>query len=292
VRKRGLETSEAARLLAEAAGVDPRDVGYAGRKDKHAVTTQWLSLPREPVDPGDERLQILEVARHPHKLRTGHVRGNRFAIRVRDVDAAAAERLPALRERLLAGVPNYFGTQRFGHEGRSLGDAARILRNARVRDPRFAASVAQSAVFNRWLGDRVADGRLHALVPGDVLRKRETGGMFASADAEADAPRVAAGEVDPAGPMPGARMMPASGEAAERERRALEALAFDEQALRQLGRFAPGTRRVARLVPADLDLRLDGADLVAAFTLPSGSYATVVLGELVHPAADLRAPFE
>ncbi len=280
------------RLLAEAAGVDPRDVGYAGRKDKHAVTTQWLSMPREPVDPGDERLSLLAVARHPHKLRTGHVRANRFVIRVRDVDPAAAERLPALDERLRAGVPNYFGPQRFGHEGRSLGDAARILRNARVRDPRFAASIAQAAVFNRWLGDRVMDGRLHALVPGDVLRKRETGGMFRSDDAEADAARVRAGEVDPAGPMPGAKMMPASDEAAAREQRALDALGYDEQALRQLARFAPGTRRVARLVPADLDLRLDGADLVAEFTLPSGSYATVVLGELVHPAADLRAPFE
>jgi tRNA(Glu) U13 pseudouridine synthase TruD len=87
-------------------------------------------------------------------------------------------------------------------------------------------------------------------------------------------------------------MMPAGDEAAERERRALDALAFDDLALRQLGRFAPGTRRVARLVPADLDLRLDGADLVAEFTLVSGSYATVILGELAHPEVDLRVPGE
>lgn len=288
VRKRGLETAEAREMLARAAGVDPRDVGFAGRKDKWAVTTQWFSLPAEPVDPGDERLDILERARHPHKLRIGHVRANRFRVRLRDVDPAADDRLPALRAALAAGVPNYFGPQRFGRDGRSLEDARRLLAGRRVRDPRFAFSVLQAAVFNRWLGDRVADGLLHRVLEGDVLRKRETGGLFTCADPAVDQARADAGEIDPTGPLPGPKARPATGPAADREAAALAALGLTADALRPLARFGPGTRRPARLVPEDLDLTLTGPDLIATFTLPAGSYATVVLGELAHPPGDLR----
>lgn len=288
VRKTGLETREAQDLLAGAAGVDPRDVGFAGRKDKHAVATQWFSLPKTPVDPGDPRLEVLEIERHPHKLRVGHVKANRFCVRVRGVDAEAEARLPALEAHVRAGVPNYFGPQRFGHGGRALEDGLRLLRKARVRDPHFAASIVQSAVFNRWLGDRVAAGLLDTLVPGDVLKKRETGGLFRSTDAAADAPRLAAGEVDPTGPLPGPKGMAAGEAALASEQAALDALGLDEGALRQLARFAPGSRRVARLVPEGLSLRLEDGDLMAEFTLPSGSYATVVLGELCHGPADLR----
>jgi tRNA pseudouridine13 synthase len=288
VRKRGIETWEAQELLAAAVGLSPRDVGFAGRKDKHAIATQWFSLPAEPVDPGDPRLELLESARHPHKLRIGHVRANHFRIRLRDVTPDNAERLPALRARLEAGVPNYFGPQRFGTGERALADAERLLRRQRVRDPRFSASVVQAAVFNRWLGDRVADGLLHRALPGDVLKKRETGGLFRCTEPDVDQARLDAGEIDPAGPMVGAKALAAADEAAAREAAAIEALGLTPDALRGIGRFAPGTRRVARIVPADLELTPDGPDLIVAFTLPSGSYATVVLGELAHPAADVR----
>lgn len=283
VRKRGLTTPALVSMLARAAGVPARELGVAGRKDKHAVTTQWLSLPAEPRPPDDPRVELLEVARHRHKLRTGHLKGNVFHLRLRGVHPEAAARLPALEAELRRGIPNYYGPQRFGGAG-SLEEALAFARQPkkRVRDPWFLASVAQSAVFNLWLGARVRDGLLHRALVGDVLRKRETGGLFVCTDATTDELRIAAGEVDPTGPMPGAKTMAAAGEAAEREAAASLRLDLGGDTLRALGKFAPGTRRVARLVPADLELALDGSDLRLAFFLPAGSYATTVLDELAH----------
>lgn len=288
IRKTGLSTPEAVDLLAAAAGVDRREIGYAGRKDKHAVTTQWLSLPAPPVAPADPRIELLETARHGRKLRLGHLAANRFTIRLVALHDDAPARLPALVAAIAHGVPNYFGPQRFGRFG--LRDALNFARDPRrrVKDPRFFASVLQSAVFNRWLGDRTRDGLLDVALAGDVLRKRDTGGLFTCADAAEDTARVAAGALDPMGPLPGPKLMPAHDLAAEREQTAAAAYGTD-LALGAIGRFAPGTRRVSRLVAEDLDLRWEGASLVARFTLPAGCYATTLLAELCHPATgDLR----
>lgn len=297
VEKRGLSTGAVRELLARAAGVRPADIGVAGRKDTQAVTRQWFSLPCPPVDPEDPGVRLLGPAqRHGNKLRTGHLRGNTFTIRLVALDADAEARWPALQAALASGMPNYFGEQRFGRGARNLPDALDFLADPRrrVRDPEFLASVVQSAVFNRWLGERVADGTLDRAHEGDVLRKRETGGLFVCTDPETDTARVAAGEVDPTGPMPGAKTMPATGPAAEREARALAALGLSEKALATLHRFAPGTRRVARVVPEGLSLIFKEREAEVRFTLPAGSFATVLLGELCHPAGSLRpeAPIE
>lgn len=280
VRKQGLGTPEVVRLLANAAGCGSRDVGFAGRKDKHAITSQWISMPVEPVDPGDARVELLEVSRHGNKLKLGHLRGNRFQIRLVDCEAPA-ERLPALLDRVAQGIPNYFGPQRFGR-GDALQQGMGLLENPkrRVRDPRFLASVVQSAVFNRWLADRVQDELLSVALLGDILKKRETGGLFECEDITVDVPRVTAGELDPTGPMVGPKMRAATGPAGERELAAFAAFGLDDPVrVRTLGRFAPGTRRVARLVPADVSYTL-GPDLVLRFTLPKGAFATTLLAEL------------
>lgn len=275
VRKRGLTTGQAKRLIAEAAGINERDVGSAGRKDKHAVTTQWLSLPAEPVAPEDARIEILSAARHEKKLRMGHTRGNRFRLRLSGLDPAAQARWPAIEAALQAGIPNYFGVQRFGRH--NLGKALALLENPkrRVKDPRFLASVLQSAVFNRWLGARVAAGALHTALPGDVLQKRETGGMFESEAPSVDAPRVASGEVDPTGPLPGPKCRGGGG---------LDWYGLDDpDRQRTLARFAPGGRRIARIVPGDLAIEWLPDDAAwISFSLPKGAYATVVLGEITH----------
>lgn len=295
LRKTGLSTPAVRQALSRAAGVDPRDVGFAGRKDTHAVTTQWFSLPAKPGAAAPEiapieGVEILESARHGRKLRLGHLAGNRFTIRLVGVDPAAGERLPALVAALAGGLPNYYGAQRFGAEGRSLRQALAFADRPRrrVRDPKFLASVLQSAVFNAWLGDRVVDGLLDDAIGGDVLRKRETGGVFVCIDPTADGPRVAAGEVDPTGPMPGPKLMAAEGPAAEREAEAAARFGTDLE-LGALRRFAPGTRRVARVVPEDLEWAADGADLTVRFTLPAGAFATVVLAELTHADAPIPA---
>ena len=292
VRKRAIGTPQVRHLLADAAGINERDIGVAGRKDFDAVATQTFSLPVEPVDPDDPRVELLERTRHGNKLRMGHLLGNRFTIRLREVHPDAASRLPALLELIRRGIPNYFGDQRFGTGDRTLEQAYQLLRNPRrrVRDPRFLASAFQSHVFNVWLTARLTDDLLHTTLLGDVLRKRETGGLFDCTEPEVDQPRMDAGEIDPTGPMPGPKMRATDHDAAARELEAFDHCGLDPPTLEALSRFGSGTRRVARLVPGDLELNLEGSDLLASFTLPKGAFATVVLGVLARPNGPLRAP--
>jgi tRNA pseudouridine13 synthase len=128
LQKRGMTTRDATLALARAAGVEERDIGYAGMKDKHGVTSQWLSLPGTAT-PSDSwtlppELTVLESSRHGNKLRTGHLRGNRFRIGLTGTGPGAAEHARALLAHLAErGHANYFGSQRFGREGRNLEDA-------------------------------------------------------------------------------------------------------------------------------------------------------------------------
>jgi tRNA pseudouridine13 synthase len=122
--KRGVTTPQAVERIARALAVQPRDVGVAGMKDRHAVTRQWISLP-PPVTPEAVRalvledIAIVEVARHNHKLRTGHVRTNRFLLVVRGVEPDGAQRARTILAHLAAapGAPNWYGEQRFGRDG-------------------------------------------------------------------------------------------------------------------------------------------------------------------------------
>jgi len=317
IEKRGLTTPAAVDALARAVSVKSRDVGWAGMKDRHAVTRQWLSLP-PPVTP--ERaaavsipgLTVLEAHRHPHKLRTGHLRGNRFVLRVRGVgDADAAARraraiLTALAE--APGAPNWYGEQRFGRAGDNADAGKRLVlgldgggggggrRPARGADRhrRLLVSAFQSELFNEWLRRRLADGLYRRVIAGDILQKRRSGGIFGTDDPTVDQARVVSGEIAVTGPMFGHAMRaPAPGSlAAERE---AEILAWAGVALddfRRVGALAEGTRRPLAVELDDVAVAV-AADVVGAvdvsFTLPSGAYATTVMREVMKtdaPAAD------
>lgn len=134
IEKVGLSTVQAAANVAQALNVRRRDIGYAGLKDARAVTRQWFSV--EHVDPARvvaldvPRVRVLQVTRHGNKLRLGHLRGNRFVIRVRHVDAARFDELEAgLRRLCRLGVPNYFGRQRFGGRGDTWALGRALLRD-------------------------------------------------------------------------------------------------------------------------------------------------------------------
>ena len=298
VEKRDRTTRDVVRHLARALGVPERDAGYAGLKDRAAVTTQWLSFPvaRDPdpaalAAPG---LRVLAASRHQNKLRPGHARGNAFTVAVRGGDLgrarACAEALAA------AGLPNFFGPQRFGQDGANaaLGrallspepgpEARRAARDRFTR--RFALSALQSALFNRWLAERLADGLFAAALAGDALKKLDTGGVFTCEDPAVDTARVAAFEVSPAGPMFGHKLRLAGGEPGAREARLLAAEGLRLEDFERGGGEAEGTRRAARLrVAPALSPLADGYQ--AAFELPRGAYATVVMRELMKEEADL-----
>lgn len=298
VEKRGRTTPDVLRALARALGVAERDAGYAGLKDREAVTTQWLSFPvakdPDPAALGAPGLRVLDVSRHANKLRTGHVRANRFSIGVRGGDLPRAR---AAAEALLArGFANFFGPQRFGTEGRNAEVGKALLTGAPLPEARRAArdrflrrlslSAYQAQLFNRWLSERMADGLFAAALRGDVMKKLDTGGLFSCEDPAVDGPRVERFEISPAGPIFGHKLRPATDDALVREERVLAAEGMTLEAFARGGGEAEGTRRAARLrVVVTLEPLAGGYR--AAFELPKGSYATMVMRELVKGDAAL-----
>jgi tRNA pseudouridine13 synthase len=291
VEKRGRTTAEVAAEIARELGARERDVGTAGLKDKRALSMQRISVlcrasPQEALRLQGRGFRVLAAARHGNKLRPGHLRGNRFRIVVRGVVPEALSRARAICARLAEiGVANLFGPQRFGRYGdnAALGRAI-LLRERQVRDRflrRIALSALQSELFNRCLAARIADGLFATAIDGDVLKKRATGGLFVCEDPLADSARVLAGELDPAGPLPGHSLFASRGEAARREQAVLAGSQIDPGSFASAGDEMQGARRPYRIVPDELQVEPAGDDaLVVSFALPKGSYALSVLREI------------
>ncbi|HJK94465.1 MAG TPA: tRNA pseudouridine(13) synthase TruD [Polyangiaceae bacterium LLY-WYZ-15_(1-7)] len=290
LRKRDLTTKRAVELLCRALGADPRQAGWAGMKDRHAVTTQWVSVfgvsPEDARGAEVEGLEVLEAHAHGRKRKPGQLRGNRFELVVRDVPEDA---LPALREALetlvARGAPNAFGAQRFGRDGDNVAKARAWLveggRPPRGRfEKRLYVSALQSDAFNRALAERLEEGSFDRPIDGDLFRKEDTGGLFVSDDLARATERCAAWEISPTGPMFGRKMRAPEGEAGAREARLREALGLDDAVLARFGKLGLGTRRPYRVRVADAELAPAEGGVRLAFALPSGAYATVVLGEL------------
>jgi tRNA pseudouridine13 synthase len=292
LEKRSLSTPDMVRRIAEAAGVDSRDIGYAGLKDKHAITTQWLSLPGRAQAPETwslpEAIRLLRVSRHANKLRTGHLNGNRFRITLSGVEADALPRALAIAERLRTqGMPNYFGAQRFGRGGENVERALSWLAGGgRARLPPFLLklypSVVQSELFNRYLTLRRELGLERTLV-GEVVRLEGSYASFVVEDPEAETRRLIARDVHLTGPMIGPKMRPAHGRPLELEAEVCAALGVDARVQRVLEKFAPGARRDLVVFPKDLQLGAgEPGRLWLEFSLPAGSYATILVRELVR----------
>jgi tRNA pseudouridine13 synthase len=297
IEKRGLTTQEAVGRLARALGVTVDDCGYAGLKDRQAVTRQLISVPAraEPrlsdVSQGASLpLQVLWAKRHGHKLRTGHLQGNRFRVRLRTVrDRAAAEAVvAALKKR---GVPNYFGDQRFGRaddnaqKGKALLLGQRLERAPSRFQRKLFLSAYQSLLFNRALARRLESGTFARALEGDVLRRADSGGLFVCTDPLVDQPRVDRFEVSPSGPLFGPKMRVAEREVARGEQALLEEEGISVETFRHGRGETEGGRRAFRLQLQGCALTPEGEDLWLSFELPRGSYATVVLREICKPLA-------
>lgn len=308
IEKRDLSTADAARLLGRALGVPERSIGYAGQKDRRAVTRQWLSLhlpgktiPSERFPQDDQRLRVLEASRHGNKLRTGHLEGNRFELTLRRLDVdleEAVQRAGAVVAALERdGLPNFFGEQRFGRDADNALLGAGLLglcdhpalRKARGDRhlKRLALSALQSELFNRCLAERLGDGTWRRAEDGDVLRRRESGGLFVSADPATDQARLDSGELDVTGPLPGWRERPqAAGRAQAREDAVLAAAGVPRESLARGGDETLGARRPYRVPLAEAKVAPSGSEaLILSFFLPAGSFATRVLDEVMKSAA-------
>jgi tRNA pseudouridine13 synthase len=297
IEKRGLTTFDAIARIARAFGLAPRDIGYAGLKDRHALTRQWVSLPGVTAERAlaiaDADLKVLQAVPHPHKLRLGHLRGNRFEVTLTG-DATEGERA-GFRARFDAlaasGVPNRFGAQRFGAGGDNAAVGLALLRGERrerdKRRRRLLLSALQSAVFNRALELRAASGDLAQVRGGDVLQKTDSGGLFVTTDPAVDQPRVDRGEVIPTGPLPGGREIEPPPDTPSRaiDDEAIASVGATREDFSRAGRELPGARRAVLLKAGDPVLELpptpDGPVRVR-FSLPSGGYATVFVDALLQ----------
>lgn len=300
VEKREITTPALVRQIAQALQISPRDVGSAGRKDKYALARQTLSVwnvpPERLMNLELENARVLWARRHTNKLRVGHLLGNQFTLRIRDVHPDAASRAGAILEVLARrGVPNGYGRQRFGNRGDNdkIG-LALVRRDWEVLDwrgihtpsygqRRFYVNALQSALFNRYLAVRMREEIMDDLLPGDIAKKHETGGMFTVEEVEQERPRVAAWEISATGPIYGYKMMKAQDETAALEARVLDEIGLALEDFRPVK--AKGSRRALRYHPADLDWRVEDDALVVTFFAPKGAYATLFLRELMKSDA-------
>lgn len=294
IEKRGLNTAFVARHLAQWAGVGEVAIGYAGLKDRHAVTRQRFSvhLPKKVApdlaalgfEHGEERLTLVEHAWHAKKLPRGALAGNRFVLALRDVaggrDAIEA-RLRAIADR---GVPNYFGEQRFGREGDNVAGALAMFAGRRVRREQrtLLISAARSELFNRVLARRVETGSWDRPLEGEVWMLDGSRSVFGPEPLNASLEqRLAAFDIHPTGPLWGRGDLRTIGEAGALEQEVLATV--DALALRA-GLEAEGLRherRALRLRPGAMAWRWRDDDVLeVSFELPAGAYATVVLAEL------------
>ncbi len=288
IEKRGANTEWVARAIADFAGAQQVDVGFAGRKDRHAVTRQVFTVRvprRTDIDWADfspAGVTVLSHTRHARKLPRGALSGNRFRLRVRGVEGD----IDGIRTRFdriaRHGMPNYFGEQRFGRDSGNLPAALAMFAGQRVRrDQRnLLLSAARSSIFNAVLARRVADASWNRPLEGDVWQLDGSGSIFGPEPATGEIlQRLETGDIHPTGPLWGRGRLRTVGVAAALESECAAAQAALARGL-ELADLAM-QRRALRVRPAETSLRADGDDLTLAFVLPSGSYATCLMRELV-----------
>jgi tRNA pseudouridine13 synthase len=289
IEKEGANTTWVARGLARHAGIALRDVGYAGLKDRHAITRQWFSA-RRPSGAGTdwdafdlEGVRILDTTRHLRKLKRGAHSGNRFRIAVREVngpdETLISDRLTVIREK---GVPNYFGAQRFGRDGSNLSLAEDVFAGKRLkRELRsMALSAARSFLFNEILSSRVTDGSWEQALAGDALNLNGTGSFFIADEIDDEVnKRLRSLDVHPTGALWGRGDLQCGGQSAKNESRIADSYPEIRDGLERAG--LDMARRALRLAVTDLQWEIDANRLWLEFSLGRGSYATAVLREIV-----------
>lgn len=295
VQKTRLSTEQLLGHIRKTLNLSFDECGSAGLKDSFAVTRQWLSVPAR-VEPEvhkieNEQIQVLQVTRHGNKLRSGHLRGNRFRILIRGADPTKAPEVSEILQTISAqGLPNFYGAQRFGYDGKTLQLGLELFQGHKLRLSGFlrklALSSVQSALFNFALAERITDGYFRTVLLGDVMCKWPTGGMFNTTDPAVDQERLNNREIIPAGPIFGTKMFPAKAVAAEREQTLLQRFGLTPRSFSGFGKLLLGTRRMNFVYVDDLKSTWEPHGLRLEFTLPAGSYATVLLAEV------MKAPVE
>jgi len=308
VRKKNLSTNEMVGQIARYLGIKNREIGYAGLKDKHAMTKQYISLHKKYEEAMEgfnfEGIKIISKTYHNNKIRIGHLKGNRFYIKIKKVNPTSAAKIDeALKNISKNGMPNYFGYQRFGNDGDNHILGEKLAKgDARERNPRvkkLLINAYQSYLFNTWLSKRLeinslvssfepkdlagqldipleelqnmkAQSHAFKLMSGDLMEHYPKGKLFEFEETEHDINRFNEHDITVTGLLCGTKVKVAQGEAGKIEKE------FDDEI------NADGARRFAWIYPTDIEGRFNPveAQYELNFTLPKGSYATVLLEEI------------
>lgn len=319
IRKRNLSTYDAIKKIASILHISSKKIGYAGLKDKHAITTQILSVegipPEQVLEIQLPSIDVLWAERHQHKMRTGHLQGNKFTITLRDVSVEKyANITEKLQQLTMEGVPNWFGEQRFGNKqdthliGKALVkgdweellvylssyeigqisklpqhlDRQKAIRYIPHRLRKLYLSAYQAYLFNCILDRRMP--HIGILLDGDIAFKHINRAQFNVENASVEQQRADHFEISPTGPIFGYKMKQPSGIIEDMEMQLLAEEGVNFEAFRKVaGIRLPGTRRSLRMsMEIHQIVPIDNA-LLLSFTLPAGGYATVVLDELLKP---------
>ncbi|PHM16815.1 MAG: tRNA pseudouridine(13) synthase TruD [Sulfuricurvum sp. PD_MW2] len=308
VRKKNLSTWQMIDIFSNHLGIKGRDIGYAGLKDKNAQTKQYISLPRkfESVLENFEHegIKILEKTYHNNKIRVGHLKGNRFFIRLKKVNPTSAMKIhEALKMIKQYGMPNYFGFQRFGIDGENYKKGEAILsgslkeRNKKLAQ--FYVNSYQSYLFNGWLARRIQISKLvesfdaeqlssvidlpqeelsamkaqkhpFKLIHGDVMMHYPYGKIF-HYESDEEVERFLKRDISITGLLSGKRATRSVGlsEAIEKEYDAISS-------------GIDGARRYGWIFPEAIEgeYKENDAWFELHFTLPKGCYATVLIEEI------------
>jgi tRNA pseudouridine13 synthase len=290
IQKTEENTEFVARKLARFANVRQRDIGYAGLKDRHAVTTQWFSvwLPGKS-DPDwaafeTSGIKILQALRHNKKLKRGVLSGNHFVLTIRDCQGDYGRCFEQLKQIKSNGLANYYGEQRFGINGQNLNKALLMFHGVKAeRELRsLYLSATRSFLFNQILSLRVVDYTWNQAVKGDAFMFDGSQGYFKSQAVDTDIlRRLTEKKIHPSGVLWGKGENAVSGDAYAVEQQVIDANPELAQGLIQNG--VDQSRRPLRINVNDLEWTFkDDMTLKLKFTLPAGSYATALLRELIY----------
>lgn len=289
IRKRSTNTNFVAEQLSKLAKVHPKDVSFAGMKDRHAVTEQWFCVRMAgKADPdwqqlNDDCIEVLRVVRHAKKLRRGTLKGNLFRIKFRNVENMAG--LAARFEQLVAqGVPNYFGEQRFGHDGKNLEEALAMFAGKRIKNRNkksLCLSAARSYLYNQIVSQRLAAHQLNPLA-GDVVMLQGSNSFFHVPEWTPELlERLQSGDVGLSAPLWGRGTLPSTMQAQALEQAMAETLAPYAQGLEAAGLEQDRRRMLLHPEASSIEIDAVAQSVEVTFELPSGCFATSLLRELI-----------
>ena len=291
ITKENLTTREIQLRLADLFEIKPEEVGKAGLKDKYAVTTQTFSVlfndrasPEEimPIIENNIPVKVNWAKYHNNKIRAGHLQGNRFTILLTQADGSVEE-AKSIADRINeTGLPNFYGVQRTGEEGENVYQGWLILKKKKRLGNRwlrkYLLSSYQSYLCSRYLVKRIEKELFTKILPGDIAKKHETGGLFWVEDSEIDQQRFDSKEISFTAPMFGYKMRKPKEESLALEEEILAEMGLDVQEFR--AQRVKGTRRIGRVLPQiTVSDHVDGIQL--EFSLPKGGFATTLLREFM-----------